>query len=98
MEPITHQQYWAEIRDIAREIVDDADEDKHVAEYVDGHQWLIYTYYNMQVLPHSNNENAYFDECGTLTVSDFSSCVSTLATWAMMADVNEAVYRLKESK
>ena len=38
--------------------------DSRLHETIDGHQWVIYTSYNLDVLRHSDNEDAYIDNFG----------------------------------
>jgi hypothetical protein len=91
MDNITSQEYWAEIASLARECAEaDAPSDAvHAA--CDLHEWVIYTFYNMQVLTHSRNENAWFDDFGTLKATDFSGTMAKLACAAMMADVRDTM-------
>lgn len=96
MEPITLQQYANECSDIARELVDECNADEEqmqdrLHETIDGHQWIIYTFHNMQVLQHSKNEDAYFDDFGTLTAESFSDAMVKMAFAAFMRDVQEEI-------
>lgn len=79
MTDITRTSYNEEIRSIADELVkeameqcdndrEDAEEainDRMLHETIDGHQWVIYTAYNMDVLRHSDSSDAYTDNFGT---------------------------------
>lgn len=96
MEPITAAEYFTECQAIARELVQECEGDEEqiqnrLHETIDGHQWIIYTYYNLQVLAHSKNENAYFDAFGKLETEDFSSTMARLAFCALEADVHEEI-------
>ena len=100
MDNITQAEYFKECRAIATEIVKECDGDEETIqdklhETIKGHQWIIYTFYNLQVLTHSRNENAYFDEFGvSLDTADFSSTMAKLAYFSMMTDVQ---YELSEA-
>jgi hypothetical protein len=98
MDNITSQEYWAEIQSIAAECAQ-ADEPRDaVHEACDQHQWITYTFYNLQVLQHSRNESAYFDENGrSPETTDFSTLTAVLACWAMLQDVHEAMMDLPKT-
>ena len=78
MSEITRSQYYDEIRSIAsnmaEEALSDNDWDRDAAEEdisdsrlhetIDGHQWVIYTAYNLDVIRHSDNSDAYVDNFG----------------------------------
>jgi hypothetical protein len=94
MEPITLSEYVDECKAIARTITKECegDEDRiqdKLHEEIDGHQWIIYTYYNLQVLTHSDNDGAYFDNFGPLEAKDFSDAVLKMAFAAFYQDVQE---------
>jgi hypothetical protein len=97
VDPITQSEYYTQCQAIAVECVREAAGDRDAAyeavrESVDSHQWLIYTYYNLQILTHSRNEDAYFDENGgTLNTESFADTMTQLAHYAMHADVCEYV-------
>ncbi len=79
MSDITRSQYCDEIKSIAssmaEEALSDNDWDRDAAEEdindsrlhetIDGHQWVIYTAYNLDVIRHSDNSDAYVDNFGT---------------------------------
>jgi hypothetical protein len=79
MSEITRSQYYDEIKSIAssmaEEALSDNDWDRDAAEEdindsrlhetIDGHQWVIYTAYNLDVIRHSDNSDAYVDNFGT---------------------------------
>lgn len=73
------------------EYVDAANERVH--EVVDGHQWVIYYAYNLQVLMHSDNDEAMIEELGeesaghVLRENGLNGLHSALAFWAMYRDV-----------
>jgi hypothetical protein len=100
---ITEQEYTAEIRNIAqkqlpeefREAGDDTDPDEFISErlheIIDGHKWIIYTYYNSQVLTHTDNDGAYFDDMGDLAADNYSAAVMPMAFYAMRQDVVDRI-------
>lgn len=64
-------------------------------ETIDGHQWVIYSGYNLDVLKHSNNPDYMTDNFGDdmagsiLSEQGLSSLHTSLAFWAMYADVQD---------
>lgn len=105
MELITEQDYSQEIRSIidgAYEAYSSQDPGVLVEPYeflsewlhtaIDGHQWVIHTYYNTQVLTHSGNEDAYWEEFGVGPENaNYGSLMAVLAYSAMHADVMEHI-------
>ena len=59
---------------------------------VDGHNYVIYTQSAYELLSVSDNDNAYFDEMGSLTSNSFCEVITTLAFFAMSADLDEALH------
>jgi hypothetical protein len=96
-ESIAHSsEYYNECRRIAEECVKEAEGDQERAqdlthEAVDGHQWIIYTYYNAQVLQHSRNDDAYFENFGPLEATGYSDAMAKMAYAAMHQDVMECL-------
>lgn len=93
---ITQREYYHEIASIAQECLREQYEDGRevsecVSEAVDGHQWVIYTWANIAVLQISRNDNAYFENFGSLQAESFSDAVQKMAYAAMEADVQEAL-------
>lgn len=76
---ISSQEYFAEVKAIAEDIVKDAMEqvdgnrddaldlinDHLLHEAIDNHQWVIYYAYNLDVYNHSDNKDYYVDNFGT---------------------------------
>lgn len=58
---------------------------------INGHEWIIYTHYNTQVLTHSRHEDAYWDEYGEPEATSYGKLMALLAYWAMHADVMERI-------
>ena len=109
MNNITHNEYWTEINSIAAELVSEAmestDNDKEAAEEeindyrlhetIDGHQWVIYYAYNLDVIGYSDNEDYMSDNFGaealaaSLEQGGLSTLHTHIAYWCMYADVQE---------
>lgn len=80
-----------------RDTVQDQIFDTVLHETIDGHQWVIYYAYNLDVLQHSDNEDYMIDQFG----NDEAGCVlkdrglsglhSVLAYWALYADVTDRI-------
>lgn len=111
MSNITSSQYWLEVQSIANLIATNAmqscDNDRAEAEElindsllhetIDGHQWIIYNAYNLDVIQHSDNEDYYIDEFGaedagvTLKNGGLSGLHTAVAFWALYADVQNMI-------
>lgn len=94
MERIESHEYFAQCEAIAREAVKEAEGDREQAheratESIGGHQWMIYTYYFAQVLDHSSNENAYFEDFGPLEADGYMDAMGKMAYAAFSRDVFE---------
>ena len=99
---MTRQDYWQEVRSLAGSIREDAIE-RHEAgvdwddaisealhETIDGHQWVIYTAYNFDVLRFSDNSGYSVENFGVETVvSNGDINWAVLAYGALYADVSE---------
>jgi hypothetical protein len=100
MDNLSSQEYWAEVREIAEaaraEEKAGGEASDYIHEQIDSHQWIIYTFYNLQVLQHSSSENAWFEEFGEMKADDFSSCMAKLAYAAMATDVRDVMSRLED--
>tara|TARA_R110000803_G_scaffold183400_1_gene245743 strand:- start:183 stop:554 length:372 start_codon:yes stop_codon:yes gene_type:complete len=108
---MNNQEYYLEINNIAESIVDDAMEQKDndrseaeefindslLHEVVDGHQWIIYYAYNLDVIGHSNNDEYMIDNFGgesleaSLKDGGLNGLHTAIAFWAMYADVQELI-------
>lgn len=109
MNEITSTQYWDQISSIATELVsesmeqsdndrDDAEEiinDRLLHETIDGHEWIIYYYYNQFVLQFTGNREAYEDfysaeDIGNLVMEKGVDALNTtMAFFAMHSDVQD---------
>ena len=106
---ITRSQYWNEVQSVAVSIAedamrqcdnnrDDAEElitDSLLHETIDGHQWIIYNAYNLDVYQYSNNSDYYIDNFGgddasyVLKEKGLDGLHQALAFWAFYADVQD---------
>jgi hypothetical protein len=111
---ITHREYWKEVKDVAESVLDgvwdqypDCDDERQrderlndaVWETVDGHQWIIYTHYNPQVLQHASNPDAYAENYGELPTGEgYAGIMAKLAFAAFNEDVNNELWDLSRSR
>lgn len=78
-----------------RDTITDHIYDSLLNETIDGHQWVIYYAYNLDVLKHSDNAEYMIDELGTdyagqvLKDKGLSGLHTACAYWALYADVND---------
>jgi len=113
---ISNYEYWKECQRLAQDLIDEVrtenptfeksdliDEIQERSwELVDGHQWIIYYSYNLNVIDHSDNENYMIDNngedyaCEVLKNSGLNGLHSTIAYWAMYADIADCVWELIE--
>ena len=94
---ITASDYWSEISSIAENVKQDVRENEGdvsdaLHEAIDGHQWVIYTGYNLDVLKHCSDESAGIDEGlidanAALAEGGLSRLTAQLAYCAMERDV-----------
>ena len=105
------QEYWKEVEEIADSIAceamadndndrDQAEEDindRRLHETIDGHQWVIYYSYNLDVIKYSDNENYYSDNFGaeslasSLEQGGLDTLHCHIAFWALYADVQDKI-------
>lgn len=111
MSNITSSQYWIEVEAMANSIAtqamqscdndrDDAEElinDSLLHENIDGHQWIIYNSYNLDVIQYSDNSDYYIDEFGSESAGEslksggLSGLHTAIAFWALYADVQNMI-------
>ena len=96
------REYYGEIRDTARDILDEAESglddydeareyiDERLHEAADGSQWVIYTAKNLDVLKVSDNWLA-IDELGDFSYSSLSEALAPSAYYAYRQDLQESV-------
>lgn len=104
---MTSNEYWDEINEIAESLVAEAmgscDQDRRAAEEhiqgsalheaIDGHQWIIYNAYHLEVLQHSDNAD-YFETCiggadEILRDGGIDKLHQVMAFYAMESDVRD---------
>lgn len=108
---MNNQEYWAEVSSLANSItceaMSDNDDDREAAEKdifdsrlhetIDGHQWVIYYSYNLDVIKHSDNEDYYVDNFGSeslehsLKEGGLDTLHCHIAFWALYADVADRI-------
>lgn len=111
MSNITSSQYWNEVQSLAVSIAedamaycdnnrDDAEElinDSLMHETIDGHQWIIYNAYNLDVYQYSDNSEYYIDNFGgddaafVLKEKGLEGLHQALAFWSLYADVQDKI-------
>lgn len=111
MSNITSSQYWKEINDLAVTIAEDAMEqcnnsreeaeelinDSLLFETIDGHQWVIYYAYMLDVYQYSDNSDYYIDNFGgddaayVLKEKGLDGLHQVLAFWSLYADVQDKI-------
>ncbi len=105
MSDLTNHEYWAEIQAIANNLVSESmennDNDRSAAEDeindcrlhedIDGHQWVIYYAYNLDVIKHSENDSYFEDNFGLEGAMDngLDGLHVIIAFWCMYADVQD---------
>lgn len=108
---ISNKEYFAEVNAIAKSIIQDAMEqadnnredaeelisDSLLHEAIDGHQWIIYYGYNLEVYEHSDNSDYYIENFGddclahSLKEGGLNGLHQALAFWGLYADVNDKI-------
>ena len=111
MSNITSSQYWNEVQSLAVSIAEDAmlscDNNREDAEElindsllhetIDGHQWIIYYAYNLDVYQYSDNSDYYIDNFGgddaayVLKEKGLDGLHQALAFWALYSDVQDKI-------
>ena len=111
MSNITSSQYWNEVQSLAVSIAEDAmsrcDNDRSEAEEmindsmlhetIDGHQWIIYYAYNLDVYQYSDNSDYYIENFGSddaahvLKENGLNGLHQALAFWSLYADVQDKI-------
>ena len=108
---MNYHEYWTEINSladsIACEAMQDNDSDIDAArddiwdsrlhETIDGHQWVIYYSYNLDVIAHSDNDDYMVDNFGSealehsLKEGGLDGLHMAIAFWCMYADVADKI-------
>jgi hypothetical protein len=100
---MTQNEYRDECTSLAREALRESKGDRDAAaervrEAVDGHEWIIYTRHNFDVLKHCTDEAHGIDEGlvdanAALKDGGLGKLLMQLAFWSMEQDVLEALGR-----
>lgn len=106
---MTKREYLNDIETIARNLFDEAVEEGNrdwdsVSDYVykmvdarvQGHRFTIYSGLGLQILPLSENRDAYFEQASKLEADSFSDVFEQLAFWAVRQDALDAFNDLVE--
>lgn len=102
---MTYNEYYNALNEIVDELLErlateefplDEIYDK-LHEEIDGHEYIIYTARNLEVLMHSSNWTA-LDDVGVDGHQDFATMVRTAAYFAMEADAREMLDREIENR
>jgi hypothetical protein len=101
---ITSTEYREELKSLAADIVaeheDYAEAHDLVHETIDGHQWIIYTAYNNDIVQISDNHDAYLDvynqeDLGQIVMDKgIDGLTLTRAFFAMSQDLNDAIHEI----
>lgn len=91
---ITCREYWTEVKSLAKQIAEESletgnDAQDVLIETVGSHEYVIYYAKQLDVLNHTDNENAFFETIGTLGADSFTDATTKLAFWAFYQDVQE---------
>ena len=113
---ITCAEYWDEVKSIAASLIEENKEEAEergdcILEYIndngldceaiDGHQWVIYYSYNLDVLDNTDNFDYMQDNLGgdclvhALRQGGIRGLHQAIAYHAMLADVQEKLNKLK---
>lgn len=112
---ITASQYWNEVEATATRVISRARDESEggdlmevindtiLHEEIDGHEWIIYNAYNMDVIQYSENVDYYIDNFGSdaageeLKARGLTGLHTAITFWAMYADVySEVIDRLDD--
>jgi len=102
MDEISRHEYRKEVEGLAQEAADECGFNTEAGrewiwETCDGHQWVIYTFYNYQVLQISDNDAYAIENFGAETaVRDGVLNTAALTMGALYADVMAAYSELEE--
>jgi hypothetical protein len=94
MDDMTREGYWNEVECLAVGVTCEARERGRdigdvLHETIDGHEWVIYTRRNLEVLRFTRNEDAAWDDGLVGDSASFCDTMAIAAYCAMRADVSE---------
>ena len=95
---ITYFEYWKEVRELAKSIVEkeeydeDADEWEILFERVNSHNWTTYTYKCLQIMEHTHIDDAVSElGMGRSHEMDWTETVCVFAFWAFYQDISDVM-------
>jgi hypothetical protein len=106
MDDMTRNEYWDEIRSIRENLLDEWRDERgdtkddpqdwlyeRLNQTIDGHQWIIYYSYNIDVLRFTDNRDAYYDQMGEWPTSDtgLQGMLAAIAYQSMYQDVMDGL-------
>ena len=91
---MNRQEYWEEIESLAQQVTKEARDDGRdiydvLHETIDGHQWVIYYRFHAEVLQHTDNDSAMWNEGLNEGINSHDEYMQRAAFCAMLADVRE---------
>ncbi len=95
---MNESEYWAEVRSLAENIVEEAadqdlneeEKEQYLWETIDGHEWIIYTAYHYDIMKHSPNDGYSAENFGAESIiKDGTLNTAAIAFGALYADVSE---------
>ena len=87
----------------SKEELEEAINDTLLHEAIDGHQWVIYYAYNLDIYEHSSNRDYAVDNFGddwlqhVIKENGLAGLHQGLAFWCLYADVQEALHDVLEA-
>ena len=106
---ITYSEYWQEVRALALAVINEVNQQCSGCDFSDGeyvkaeqacneltteHEWVIYLYKAKQVMIHTDNLNAWFENEGVAIVNNAEDFFHIAAAYALCADVWDMLCRM----
>jgi len=100
---ITHREYWDEVESLATECVrlsqeNDSDLSDEIHEMVDGHQWVIYTAYNYDVLKRTEADSEIEEHLEGETIDGWHAMLAKAAYFGLAGDVGTRAATMLEEE
>lgn len=100
----TERDYHKAVREMADDVINktldigwEADESDRIGRAVTDSEWYVYYWRTIRVLEHTDNLEAYHEVMGeTVNGGSIYDTLQMVAYFAMLADVKEAVERLRQ--
>ena len=98
---MNHHEYWTQVHRIADELYEEHGNDWSLAqdelhEWIDSHQYIIYTHQATCVMTHTDNQDALFEHGFEPSTHSWGQMISQFAYFAMEADVIDRLNHLEE--